>query len=142
MPELLSNIISKMQTISLEQRTADALRKHEYNKTYFQENKGSQYPREKKYRDKLRCDMVEAYGSKCVRCGESDSVVLVLDHIDDDGFADRIVNNHKGGYRMYAGLKRQGWPKDKHQLLCHNCNYRKEYYRRNPCLQEVLRKRV
>jgi len=83
-----------------------------------------------KYRDTLKADMVNAYGGKCLHCGISDIDVLVLDHIFDDAQEDRAKNNHSGGVHMYAKLRKLGWPKDKYQLLCHNCNYKKELNRR------------
>jgi hypothetical protein len=82
------------------------------------------------YRDRLKAAMVEAYGGKCIRCGIDDSDVLVLDHINDDAQIDRKENKHCGGVHMYAKLRKAGWPKDRHQLLCHNCNYKKELQRR------------
>lgn len=78
----------------------------------------------------IRLEMVAAYGGKCCQCGEDDPIVLVLDHIGDDAKADRRANGHKGGWMMYQKLKKRGWPKDVHQLLCQNCNFRKEYKRR------------
>jgi hypothetical protein len=83
-----------------------------------------------KYRDTLKADMVNAYGGKCLHCGIDDIEVLVLDHIFDDAQEDRAKNNHSGGVHMYAKLRKLGWPKDKYQLLCHNCNYKKELNRR------------
>ena len=82
------------------------------------------------YRDKLKTDMVNAYGGKCLHCNIKDPEVLVLDHIHDDAKEDRLKNNHTGGYFMYAKLKKLGWPKNNYQLLCHNCNYKKELKRR------------
>jgi len=74
--------------------------------------------------------MINAYGGKCQQCDESDPIVLVLDHINDDSKKDREINKHNGGYKMYLHLRRNGWPKGQHQLMCHNCNFRKEYKRR------------
>lgn len=83
-----------------------------------------------RYRDKIRLEMVKEYGGKCCKCGITDSDLLVLDHIYDDAQIDRKQNNHTGGIHMYSFLRRNGWPKDKYQLLCHNCNYKKELERR------------
>lgn len=138
----LEEIVSRMVPRTREQIVSGAIRKHEYNQDYFQKTKGSQYPREKQYRKRLRQEMVQAYGGVCIGCGEKDHIVLVLDHKNDDAQIDRLQNGHKGGYRLYAYLRKLGWPKDHHQLLCHNCNFRKEYYRRQGCPQRVLRRRV
>jgi hypothetical protein len=86
--------------------------------------------REIKYRLNLRLEMVAAYGGMCQKCKISDPIVLVLDHILDNAQEDRRLNGHNGGYVMYRKLKEKGWPKDQHQLLCNNCNYRKEHKRR------------
>jgi hypothetical protein len=83
-----------------------------------------------KWVDDIRLEMVAAYGGSCLRCGENDPIVLLLDHINDDAKLDKKQNGHHGGWMMYRHLRKLGWPKDRHQLLCHNCNYRKEYERR------------
>jgi hypothetical protein len=101
-----------------------------YLRRWFQENKRRQSLYYLDYRERVRLEMVAAYGGKCGQCGERDPIVLVLDHIADDAKIDREENRHKGGYKMYLFLKRNGWPKGRHRLLCQNCNFRKEYDRR------------
>ena len=82
------------------------------------------------FRVRVRARMIAAYGGRCVNCCESDPVVLVLDHINDDAQQDRKTNGHTGGCKMYRQLELKGWPKAGYQLMCHNCNFRKEYFRR------------
>jgi len=84
----------------------------------------------------IRQETIHAYGGRCVKCGESDSIVLVIDHINDDGHSDRKINGHHGGWSMYVKLKKAGWPKDRYQLLCHNCNSKKEYWRRQSAIDQ------
>ncbi len=76
-----------------------------------------------KYRARLRSEMIEAYGGKCSCCGETEPLFLQLDHINNDGHLDRKVN--KTSAKLWAKLKKAGWPKDRHQLLCANCNFGK-----------------
>lgn len=73
-----------------------------------------------------RIDAILAYGSRCVKCGLDDYESLVFDHIHDDGGQERRNRDvGSGGY-----LRRIGYPKDRFQLLCHNCNFKKERARR------------
>lgn len=103
----------------------------EKRKIWAKRNKEKCRAAELRHRQNLRLEMILAYGRVCQDCGESDPLVLVLDHIHDDAQQDRSENNHWGGFSMYRRLKAKGWPKDRHQLLCHNCNFRKEYRRRS-----------
>jgi hypothetical protein len=64
--------------------------------------------------------VIDAYGGKCVCCGESDPILLVLDHPNGNGQVDRALNGK--GKALYARLKRLGFPKEGYRLLCHNCN--------------------
>lgn len=79
----------------------------------------------KKYRVSLRMSTLAAYGGKCNCCGESREVFLALDHIHGGGSeeADRLG----GGTALYRRLRNAGYPKDKYQLLCHNCNWAKHH---------------
>jgi hypothetical protein len=75
------------------------------------------------YRASLRAEMHEAYGNACACCGEKEPLFLQLDHIFNDGHLDRKEN--KTSAKLWAKLKKQGWPKDRYQLLCANCNFGK-----------------
>ena len=72
-------------------------------------------------RANLRLEMIKSYGSYCRCCGESTPEFLTLDHIFRDGARERktICNAEK----LYFKLKNLGWPKDRHRLLCMNCNH-------------------
>lgn len=103
---------------------------------YYQKNKDRFSVYLSGYREKVRLEMIDAYGGKCSRCGIDDHEVLVLDHINDDAKKDRSENNHNGGYKMYMFLRKLDWPKESHQLLCHNCNFKKEYARRKNAVKK------
>lgn len=97
---------------------------------YFQSHPERVLKSGRKNRVKTRLEMVAAYGGKCAHCGINDQVVLDIDHIDNNGSIHRKQGIH--GWQLYRLLKRQGWPKDNYQLLCKNCNWRKEILRRRP----------
>lgn len=72
-----------------------------------------------------RREMLEAYGGCCACCGETAWQFLALDHIDGGGTQDR---RGRASDKLVAELRRAGWPRDHHQLLCHNCNLAKGFY--------------
>lgn len=74
-------------------------------------------------RKKLRKEMIQEYGGKCVSCGIKDGDVLDIDHIDNSGSSDRKKSLY--GYNLYRKLKKESWPKDNYQILCKNCNWKK-----------------
>ena len=65
----------------------------------------------------LRIEVLEAYGGKCVCCGESNLDFLTLDHVNNDGH----LEEYRGGPSQYYKLKRDNWPSNI-QILCYNCN--------------------
>lgn len=83
---------------------------------------------------RLREEVLAAYGSRCACCGESEPCFLSVDHIHNDGVAHR---KEVPGWRLYTWLRIMGFPKDRFQLLCHNCNFSKGRY--GNCPHEVAR---
>lgn len=73
----------------------------------------------------LRAEILQAYGGRCACCGEDEPKFLAVDHIQNNG------NKHRaeiGRGNYYHWLKKNGFPKDNFQLLCHNCNFSKGAY--------------
>lgn len=68
----------------------------------------------------LRAEMIAAYGGQCACCGEAEPIFLDLDHIYNDGAAHRRELGN--GVQVQLSLKAAGWPRDRFQLLCCNCN--------------------
>jgi hypothetical protein len=70
---------------------------------------------------------IEAYGGKCLICGETIMELLALDHIRDDGAKHRIeAGLHGGG--AYRWVRQNNFPSI-FQVLCHNHNAKKERLR-------------
>ncbi len=109
-------------------------------KAYNKANKERILFQSAEFRDKLRLEMVEAYGGKCLHCGEADPIVLTLDHINNDPEIEYewCGKSARGGYNLYRRLRREGWPKDRFQLLCFNCNMKKEHKRRRDGMVERM----
>lgn len=68
----------------------------------------------------LRAEMIAAYGGRCACCGESNPIFLDLDHIYNDGKADRKIRGNS--QRLIVWLQKNEWPRDRYQILCCNCN--------------------
>jgi hypothetical protein len=68
---------------------------------------------------RLRQEMLSAYGRACSCCGETTEQFLTLEHTRMDGKAHRKLV----GGNTYADLKRRGWPKDGYTVFCMNCNW-------------------
>ena len=88
----------------------------------------------KRWYDKLRKEVVTAYGGQCACCGEQRIEFLAIDHVHNNGAADRKENGRGG--TIHLRLKRMGYPKDDYQLLCHNCNMAKAFYGTCPHVTE------
>lgn len=91
---------------------------------YQQENRKRLYDynaRWQRERNKnLRREMITAFGGCCACCGEAESLFLELDHIHNDGAAHRREFGNQ--LQIIIWLKANGWPRDRFQLLCANCN--------------------
>jgi len=80
---------------------------------------------QKQYSKKLRNAAYSAYGGKCLCCGESNPLLLTIDHVNGGGTQERKQLNGSGknsvNRNFYLHLKKLGYPPD-YQLLCFNCN--------------------
>lgn len=91
------------------------------------------------WRDRIRREVLAAYGNKCQcpgGCDVSQSEFLSLDHINNDGHEHRkaLFMGKKAGdaIRAYVDVKKRGFPKDQYRLLCHNCNQARQFYGKCP----------
>ncbi len=88
---------------------------------------------------KNKIKVLAAYGNKCCECNESDPLVLNIDHVFNDG------HKHVGGTgrrftgnSLYGYLIKNNFPKDRFQILCANCNQRKEWFRRKAYFEDDI----
>lgn len=81
----------------------------------------------KGYRRKLRLEFLEEFGGKCFCCGETHPYFLTLEHIHG---RTKVKGKSRGlpSSAELAKARSEGWPKDKYQLLCYNCNCAKGRY--------------
>lgn len=83
----------------------------------------------RRYWRQLREQMIEAYGAACACCGEKNPKFLALDHTNGDGSEERRKSGKPfSNANIIKQLRRDGWPKGRHQLLCHNCNCARGFY--------------
>ena len=97
----------------------------------------------KKYRDKLRQEVLDAYGNVCVCCGEDNEQFLSIDHINNNGAQHRREISGRrtaAGVSSYRWLRKHKFPKDNFQLLCYNCNIGKQLY--NGCPHNKFKLKV
>ncbi len=67
----------------------------------------------------LRERILDHYGAFCNCCGESNILFLNIDHVENDGYAERKI--FKGALPFYNKIIREGYP-ESYQILCSNCN--------------------
>lgn len=96
---------------------------------WYRENKERADANRKRSRLNLRKQILAAYGNQCACCGEDTPEFLTVDHIHNDGCKHR---RELGAQSFYSWLRREGFPKDRFQLLCYNCNMAKAQYGRCP----------
>ena len=81
----------------------------------------------------LKRIVIEAYGGKCICCGETMFEFLSIDHKRNDGAKERkrLGNRVKPGLQMLRYIIKMKFPK-RYQLLCFNCNMAKGFYGKCP----------
>jgi hypothetical protein len=76
------------------------------------------------YNLRRKLAVIKLFGSKCNYCNETDTDVLEIDHINNDGAIKRKFHNDKNLYLKLVSGERNT---DGLQLLCANCNAEKAY---------------
>lgn len=77
-------------------------------------------------RNRIREQVITAYGGICACCGETRLEFLTIDHIHGGGTQHRKQSGLLG-QKFYWWLKRQGYPKG-YRVLCANCNMAEARY--------------
>lgn len=95
------------------------------NREYQKSNRPLMNKIHREARRNKRIEVLKHYGSKCACCGENEIKFLAVDHINGDGSKHRIEIRN---VNIYYWLIRNNYP-DGFQLLCHNCNYAKHFYK-------------
>lgn len=100
----------------------------EYSKKRYIDRKELIREQQRIYDLSVKQKIIEAYGGKCVCCGEETLEFLTIDHINNDGAEDRRQNGRKSGGKLYRWLIKNNFPKEDYQLLCYNCNCSKGFF--------------
>lgn len=88
----------------------------------YYRNRETKLTANKKYRQRLRQQVFEAYGGTvCACCGDTHEEFLTIDHINGDG-ADHRREIGKSTYKLHLWLKNSGFPGG-FRILCMNCNF-------------------
>lgn len=86
--------------------------------------------RVKRYNQKVRLGVLIHYSNGrliCNCCGEKEYKFLCIDHINNDGYKNRVKGKRYAGTGLYSWIKSRKYP-DGFQVLCHNCNCAKAFY--------------
>jgi len=76
----------------------------------------------KRNQDRCRDEVYAAYGGyRCTCCGETERMFLSIDHVSNDGAAERKSGKYSGGgSAFYNWLRKTKFPSG-YQVLCMNC---------------------
>lgn len=105
--------------------------KKQYRHSRYQATKADRDAYCTAWRKARRLELIAQLGGKCEWCSETDPIVLDFDHRADDANLDRI-GGKKPKNKIYLVQERP----ERFQLLCKNCNWRKEHNRRQRAIKE------
>ena len=80
-----------------------------------------------KHRARIKREVFEHYGNRCVCCRESRFEFLGIDHIAGGGNKHRADMKMTAGHGTYMWLRKNKFPEG-FRLLCHNCNQSLGFY--------------
>lgn len=91
------------------------------NTIEYKEQKNNQRQR---YMDKWKSRAFHLLGDKCSRCGFTDKRALQIDHINSDGYLDRVKRNATHYKKVVNSVLSK---ERRFQILCCNCNWIKRF---------------
>lgn len=112
-------------------------RRRQTSAAYYRANRAEVLAKKREADRALKREVIMAYGGRCQCCGETHIEFLTIDHTDGSGAEHR--KRCGKGRRLYADLKAQGFPKDRYQCLCFNCNISLGFYGYCPHRPELIR---
>jgi len=92
-----------------------------YFKDYYGRNREKYRAQRKRWREKVKDEVLAAYGDKCACCGESTHEFLCIDHVNGRGNEHRRKLGSPGGHTFYSWLIKNNFPEG-YRVLCYNCN--------------------
>jgi len=101
-----------------------------YAKKWNQNNRDKHNQSQKEGRHRLRDEVINRYGGKCVCCGETRKEYLTIDHKNGNGRKQKREIGARTSQEFYRWLKQNNYPEG-FQVLCFNCNCGKGNY--NAC---------
>ena len=116
-------------------RNRDPLKEVAYRSKYSKTHLAAINARTHAYQDRVKAAVIAFYSAgtmACAQCGINDIDVLCLDHVADDGAEQRKAlfgSRTVGGSGFYTRLRILDFPPGL-QVLCANCNLKKEVERR------------
>jgi len=106
------------------------------NKRWIKSNRAKYNASKYIYRSRLKYLILSYYSGgkpECAICKNKDIDILVIDHINNDGAQHRkklgISSRGRAGCDTYQAIKKENFP-DGLQVLCANCNMKKEMLRK------------
>ena len=73
-------------------------------------------------RNKLKARVFELLGDRCASCGFSDQRALQIDHVNGDGYQDRLIRK-MWSLKLYRAIVKGQVALSDYQVLCANCNW-------------------
>lgn len=101
---------------------------------YYRKHHVAVKARQLKSRQKLKLEVITAYGGKCSCCPEGEIKFLTIEHVNKDGKAHRAA--FPGGMGVYRDIRSRGFPPE-YTIHCFNCNIAKSLF--GVCPHQQLR---
>lgn len=112
-------------------RTCEANRERERRRYHARTLSEKQLAKEhaRTYNDKIKREALSHYGGPfCQCCGETEILMLALDHIDGNGAEHRraLTGTRSMPGSSYTWAKKNNWPPI-FRVMCHSCNFARHW---------------